>query len=243
MKPETVISLLALNNSLLEKCFIEMAIVDSAQAQLYSEIARKYRENKALLNNLEVKSGLLLEPETRQCFENFVREMTTKILSQDFSKKELQAPVDLVRPKFEMVASEKKPSIPVVAVVASSEDNKIVAIRSQKKGYTKSARTNLTVTFENGPFIHRPTARDAFVEALEFMGIEKVRALGIKACGEPLVSETQSKNPRYASQQPRSGKYYIFTYTATEKKKSYIEDIAGKLGIKVRVEITVEKQS
>jgi len=111
MKPETVISLLALNNSLLEKCFIEMAIADSAQAQLYSDIARKYRENKALLNNLEVRSGLLLEPETRQCFENFVREMTTKILSQDLSKKELQAPVDFARPKLEMVVSEKKPSI------------------------------------------------------------------------------------------------------------------------------------
>lgn len=240
MKPETVISLLALNNSLLEKCFIEMAIADNSQAQLYSEIARKYRENKALLNNLEVKPNLLLETETRQCFENFVRELTTKILRQDLTNKEIQAPVENNQSKFEMVVPEKKATVPEL-IVSKIEDNKIIALHGHKKGYTKKPRTNLTVSFENGPHIHRPTARDAFVEALEFMGMEKARGLGIIACGEPLVSETPSKNPRYASQQPRSGKYYIFTYTSTEKKKSYIEKIACTLGYRVQVEIIAEK--
>lgn len=237
MEYKTAISLLALHNSLIEKCYIEMAIADGAQAQLYTELARKCRENKALLNNLEVKPSFLLEPETKQCFENLVREMITKVFSNYLSNQELQALLTLVRPEVEIAATEEEVFIPAVTVAANSKDNQIATTYSHKKGYTKSPRTNLSINFENGPLIHRSTAKEGFVAALEFMGLERVKSCGLMACGEPLVSETLSKKPKYASQQAQSGKYYIFTSTATEKKKSDLEKLARMLEYKVQVEV------
>ncbi|MDE0301509.1 MAG: hypothetical protein OXN17_23020 [Candidatus Poribacteria bacterium] len=97
--------------------------------------------------------------------------------------------------------------------------------------------TRLVVTMENGDRIDRRAATDTFVEAVEKIGIERVRNLGLNAGRFSLVSTTQ-----FHEKQRKSGRYFITTHnTTTAEKKQLLETIATELGVKLRIETPVKR--
>ena len=93
--------------------------------------------------------------------------------------------------------------------------------------------TLLRVTLPTGRVIERDTGAETFLDTIEALGVERVRRLGIKVVGIPLVSET--KDPKYA-QHKRAG-YYIVTHTSTEAKQRLLATIGKGLGIDLRVDV------
>lgn len=101
------------------------------------------------------------------------------------------------------------------------------------KSHSKSKKTNLRITLQDGRVIEQPTAAGAMVEAIEEFGIEKVKNLGHKICGVDLVSK--SRHEIYG--QNATGDYFICTHSATKSKKKLLLEIAKSLGRKITVEI------
>jgi hypothetical protein len=99
--------------------------------------------------------------------------------------------------------------------------------------HTKGPKTNLRITLENGRVIQRPTAAKAMADAIEAMGVEKVKAIGLKVSGVPLVG-TES-HPKYG--QLPVGRYLVCTHSNTRTKKEDLERVAKELSQKIRAEI------
>ena len=70
--------------------------------------------------------------------------------------------------------------------------------------------------------------------AIEELGIEEVRSLGLTLNKGPLISIRESEDYSY---QHRSGRYYINTHSSTKKKKALLEDMARRLGVRIDVKI------
>jgi hypothetical protein len=70
-------------------------------------------------------------------------------------------------------------------------------------------------------------------DAIESMGVEKVKALGIKVSGVPLVGT--ERHPRYG--QTPLGQYLVCTHSSTKSKKEELERVARELNQTLRVEI------
>ncbi len=99
-------------------------------------------------------------------------------------------------------------------------------------GEQRASPTRLVVTMPNGERINHNVAAATFVEAIEKLGIERVRGLNKKDI-IPLIST--SEDDRYRQRQ--SGRYYIATHSHTKKKKAILEEIASDLGEPLTVEI------
>lgn len=96
--------------------------------------------------------------------------------------------------------------------------------------------TRLVVTLEDGDRIDRRAATDTFVEAVEKLGIERVRNLGHNVGRFSLIATSQLHE-----KQRKSGRYYITTHnTTTAEKKRLLETIASELGVKLKVETPVK---
>lgn len=95
--------------------------------------------------------------------------------------------------------------------------------------------TILEITFPDGLRICKTKAAQAFVQALEKIGIEKVRQLGKRCAGVPLVADHPV--PPYVKSYKRCGKYYVMTQSSTKYKREILQDIAGELGLKLHVQI------
>ena len=96
----------------------------------------------------------------------------------------------------------------------------------------RKSPTRLVVTMEDGERIDRRAATDSFVEAIEKLGIERVRNLGHNVGRFSLISTSQSH-----SRQRKSGRYYIMIHnTTTADKKQLLETIASQLGVQLKVE-------
>ncbi len=106
-------------------------------------------------------------------------------------------------------------------------------ITARHVAHKKAPKTVLSVKLADGKTIAYSVAAETFVATIEAFGIERVRALGMTMYGEPLISD--SKHDRYT--QYRSGDYYVMTHSNTETKKKQLEEIAGKLGERIAVEI------
>lgn len=97
--------------------------------------------------------------------------------------------------------------------------------------------TRLVVTMEDGDRIDRRAATDTFVEAVEKLGIERVRNLGHNVGRFSLIATSQLHE-----KQRKSGRYYITTHnTTTADKKRLLETIASDLGVKLKVETPVKE--
>ena len=94
----------------------------------------------------------------------------------------------------------------------------------------------LLVTMPNGEIINHKVSATTFSEAIEKLGIDRVRNLERRVNGIPLIST--SKHSKY--DQRKSGRYYIMTNTDTKTKKRLLEEIATKLHESLKVEI-IEK--
>lgn len=99
--------------------------------------------------------------------------------------------------------------------------------------HVKGPRTNLRITLENGRVIQRPTAAKAMTDAIEAMGVEKVKALGVNINGVPLVGT--ERDPKYG--QTPLGRYLVCTHSSTKSKKENLENVAKRLNQEIKVEV------
>ncbi len=104
----------------------------------------------------------------------------------------------------------------------------------------KSPLTRLELIFADGHVIHESTASATFVEFVKEIGVERVRALGLKQCKVPLVSNTLDNKYKRA-QHPLGNGWYLITHSSTLEKKRVIERIAKAYRVKLRVKIFRER--
>lgn len=100
-------------------------------------------------------------------------------------------------------------------------------------------QTNLTVKFADGTVITNHNAYETFVQAIEYIGEDKVYQLGIKHSNEELVSKIQSKKYPSSSHESKSG-YFVLTHSSTEDKIKHLNNIAKRLN--VDLEISTQKK-
>ncbi|SIN75644.1 hypothetical protein [Vannielia litorea] len=111
--------------------------------------------------------------------------------------------------------------------------NNVVEARKTILGASKSAKTLLTVKFEDGTVVYEPKALETFALAIQKIGFDRVERLGLVVNREPLVSRSPSK--RYADFQV--GNTFIKTHSSTSQKKRTLEEIAARLGESLIVRI------
>ncbi len=99
-----------------------------------------------------------------------------------------------------------------------------------------AGQTRLRVTFPNGERIERDSARNTFVETIQKIGIDKVRKLGLRGNGVPLIDSAPRRDGKTFAQQKIQG-WYICIYSSTLKKKEQLDEIARRLRIRLKVEI------
>jgi len=103
----------------------------------------------------------------------------------------------------------------------------------QVQPHTKGPKHNLRIRLPNGRIVQRSTAAAAFVDVIESLGVDQVRALDLKVSGVALVGTTN--HPTYG--QKALGKWLICTHSNTEAKKKLLQRIAEQLGENLRVEV------
>ena len=105
-----------------------------------------------------------------------------------------------------------------------------------KAGIEKSAAKNLKIVFPNGHTIVNETATESLFEFVKYVGVNKVRALGLIQCKVPLISNTIDK--KYGKKQKHlGGGWYLMTNTSTLAKKSDIEKISNYYSLNVKIEV------
>ena len=105
-----------------------------------------------------------------------------------------------------------------------------------QQNITKSPASNIKITFPNGHTIINPTATKSLLEFILYIGVEKVRKVGLIRCKIPLISNRIDE--KYGNQQKAlGGGWYLMTNTSTMTKKSDIEKISDFYGLNVKVEI------
>lgn len=93
-------------------------------------------------------------------------------------------------------------------------------------------RTKIKVTFPSGKSFADRKVIDTFLNVLAEIGLDKVKALGLRQSGVEIVSET--KHETYAMT-PLNG-YYVMTNTSTAKKIEAIETISKLLKLNLKIE-------
>ncbi|GAP21633.1 hypothetical protein [Leptolinea tardivitalis] len=99
----------------------------------------------------------------------------------------------------------------------------------------KKGKTGLRITFSDGTQIKEKTAALSFVNAINKIGVERVKSLNFVVNKIPLVCLYKDK--RYGPSQYRLGQYYIITHSSTLEKKSILQDISKKINEKIEIEI------
>lgn len=237
MKLESFASCLIKNELLLEQCFMEFAMTGTHSAPAFLEIARKHRENRTLLEKIQEEDRFPAFTDLQFGTDTSKIEKLLTILAKS-NENESQT-ISYATVGNRMTTKEITNKAKVEIVITKAPANTILQGQNtspgmHRKGYRKSKKTNLVVKFADGTIIQNSTARDTFVKALETMGIDKVKHLGIMTCGDPLVSDHLSQKPKYAAQQASCKGFYVFTYTSTEKKKELLEKIAQRLGFRIQ---------
>lgn len=109
----------------------------------------------------------------------------------------------------------------------------------KKKGGKKvvlNPRTRLRITMPDGHIIEESTAQETLRQFILSVGVDRVRAVGLKVNKVPLVSNTI--DPKYKTSQKSLGSgWYLMTCSDTATKKRQIETIATAIGIDVNVDI------
>ncbi len=93
--------------------------------------------------------------------------------------------------------------------------------------------SKLRVTMPDGEAIEHKLAIHTFIAVIEKIGIERVETLGLIQNAIPLISTR--KDPKRAQHQ--RGQYYIVSGLSNLKKKTFLEEIAEKLRIDLKVEL------
>ena len=115
---------------------------------------------------------------------------------------------------------------------SKQKDVEITFVKKQTKG----PQTNLRVVFEDKTIVHEK-AVITFMEILRRIGFERVRGLGLKWCGIPLIS--MEEDGKYA-QKYESG-YYVNVNSSTDRKQKQLYDIAEAFKLPIQIDVIDEK--
>lgn len=111
--------------------------------------------------------------------------------------------------------------------------------KEDKPSRTRSIpNRGLAVVFSDGTIINEKQAAETLRQAIIKIGPERVRPLGLTQCGLPFIADFKSDNPNYSrAQKPVGNGLYVMTCSDTPTKKKQLEEIAKRLGIKLRVAV------
>ena len=112
------------------------------------------------------------------------------------------------------------------------------SLRIEKPPVVRRSRqkriTRLRVTMSDGEVIELRHAKDTFVEVIEKLGLETISRL----CPHIVSTEPFYKNrAKWQWQNIQRDRFYIDITSSTKRKKEYLEEIAGLLGVQLKVEI------
>ncbi|WP_013323266.1 hypothetical protein [Gloeothece verrucosa] len=191
-----------------------------------------------------------------------VKKMVQNLLAQKAGNKEL--PISLPRETYaqlefisqkvgisetdfatQLIISALKDAEGVIKSFAGSDYSLYSSISSDSSSFDQVSQlrqkvgrqpiSNLEVTMLNGRLIKNRKAVDTFLEVITALGIEKVKALGIKHRNWDLVSTQKHPNDNY--QQHPVGRYWVMTTSTTQEKKEILEQIARGLGKEILIKI------
>lgn len=97
----------------------------------------------------------------------------------------------------------------------------------------QKSRKRILVHFPDGKIVTGKTGAESMALALDKMGLENVKKLGIQVSGVYLISDEKSEN--YS--QYIIGSHYIMTNLSTISKIALLERVSKKLGVKIRIEV------
>ena len=104
----------------------------------------------------------------------------------------------------------------------------------------KAPQTRLVVTMPNGEKVNCRRAADTFCEAIEKIGIEKVKSLELILCNIPLIA-IDWEGTYQQKHKSKCDNYFITTHGSVVTLAAKLKEIAGGLGVNMEVEI-VDKQ-
>ncbi len=119
-------------------------------------------------------------------------------------------------------------------------ENSVHPLAQRRSSGKRGPDKKLFISFpETGQRIDGPIAARNFAEAIRLMRIEEVKKLDLKRrkrSKASLITE-QRGTDKNSESRIKVGNCYILTKSTTEEKKTTLETIARKLGIKIRVEV------
>ena len=123
---------------------------------------------------------------------------------------------------------ETTPSSGIEPVKPVSPSN----ISPRAPGKKKRPATRLVVTMPDGKTIDHKTATDTFVDAIDHIGVDRIKELNKILCSAPLIS-TQMPTVQHREH----GEYYIVVHSSTIQKKRVLDEIAAEVNLPLKVEI------
>ena len=98
----------------------------------------------------------------------------------------------------------------------------------------RSASKNLTVTFPDGTVIREDNASETFVQALEKIGIDRIKDLRLTSFKRPFIDT--EPHASYQSHQLSTGEY-VCTNLGNERKILFLNMISEKLDLDIVSEL------
>ena len=198
----------------LESSVLERAIIDSlSDADLLMHHDFK-------LNKIDAIKMCLAKVGFDQIEENEIAGILNK-------NKNAQTNKPIVKHEREVVSDYPQSSI-------QSKDN---------KSSTKGPVTTLIIEI-NGKQISDNTyfANKALIKALDYLGIERAKEVFIKGKFPFIIKENEVKNypPKKYSEAVKG--HYVYTNTQTEAKKRNLENVAKKLGQKIKIKVVTREK-
>lgn len=118
--------------------------------------------------------------------------------------------------------------------IVSKENEKESKASTKRKSHTKQPGKGLMVTFPDGRIISNRFAYETMMEAIEIIGVEKVKALGLKDVGIDLISK--EKDDFYNQHRTNDG-YFVVTHSSTKRKMTILKEISKRLNLNLKVEV------
>jgi hypothetical protein len=195
------------------------------------------------LKELGLELGEDLLKQTAELEQNIIKKEILPVISENIEpvisqiQRELVLVVDYVPNEPLSVRISRKRNfadqMETIEIIADPQIEHNVGI-IKRNSPTKSAKTNLRVTFQDGKEIENRFAYETLQEVVMLAGAEKVRSLGIIQCGVPLVSNTQDD---FYNQKEIAKGLYLITHSSTGQKRQQIEKISKALNLNLKVEI------
>ncbi len=87
----------------------------------------------------------------------------------------------------------------------------------------------------DGSLVEGESATEIFVDALEALGLNRVKGLDLQLSGEPLINDVPST--RYPSASKKRGAFYVPTRSSTTSKAKMLQKAADLLNEPLRIKL------